>query len=298
MTEGTYFVELESQGFLEITGPDRVNFLQGLVSNDVDLVRPNRAIYSAFLTPQGKFLYDFIISTDDGERLFLECDQTRLTEFKAKLHIYKLRSQVELRDGSKEFKVYVVYGDNALGFFDLPEIPGAVTTFQNGQVMVDPRLHELGARVRLPASTPLDSSELALGSMRAYEELRISMGVPDGVHDMQKEKTILLEAGFDELNGISWNKGCYMGQELTARTKYRGLIKRRLIPCKFIGPAPSPGMQITFQDREAGQVRSVAGRYALALLRLNIIENATGDDNALSAGKSSMIPMKPKWANF
>ncbi|MBH68851.1 MAG: hypothetical protein CMM58_10905 [Rhodospirillaceae bacterium] len=298
MNEGTYFVELESQGVLEITGSDNVNFLQGLVSNDVETVRQDRAVYSAFLTPQGKFLYDFIISTDDGKRLFLECDRTGLTEFKAKLDIYKLRSQVELRDRSNEFRVYAVYGQNALNFFDLPEIPGAVETFQNGQAMVDPRLHELGARIRLPASTPLDGLELARGSMSAYDELRISMGVPDGVHDMQREKTILLEAGFDELNGISWDKGCYMGQELTARTKYRGLIKRRLIPCKFTGPAPSPGMQITFRDKEAGQVRSVAGRHVLALLRLNIIENVAKDNAALSAGKSSMIPMKPKWGNF
>ncbi len=119
----------------------------------------------------------------------------------------------------------------------------------------------------------------------------MAAGVPDGSKDMEADRSVLLEAGFDELSGVSWSKGCYMGQELTARTKYRGLVKRRLMPVAFAGEAPSPGTPVLRGGQEVGTVRSAAGDRALAVLRLD----ALGDGAPLMAGETALSPRPPSW---
>ena len=141
-----------------------------------------------------------------------------------------------------------------------------------GVACVDPRLAALGARLLLPRATAGATLELAgftPAEFEAYDLLRLELGVADGSRDLVPEKTLLLEAGFDELNGVDWNKGCYIGQELTARTKYRGLIKRRLLPVAVIGPSPAPGTPIYADGLEVGEMRSGRDGHGLALLRLD-----------------------------
>ena len=128
----------------------------------------------------------------------------------------------------------------------------------------------------------------------AYEDLRLGLGVPDGSRDLVVEKSILLEAGFDELNGVDWHKGCYIGQELTARTKYRGLIKRRLVPVAIDGPAPTPGTVVTADGRDVGEMRSSNGGRGLALLRTD----AVVEKKRLMAGDAVIVPTKPAWMHF
>ncbi len=141
-----------------------------------------------------------------------------------------------------------------------PAEPGAARAFGSGIAFVDPRLAALGARCILPRESA--RSALAAGRSRAKPssrrttDLRLGLGVPDGSRDLVLEKSILLEAGFDELNGVDWQKGCYIGQELTARTKYRGLIKQRLMPVAIDGPAPAPGTIVTADGRDVGEMRS------------------------------------------
>jgi folate-binding protein YgfZ len=125
----------------------------------------------------------------------------------------------------------------------------------------------------------------------AYDRLRLSLGVPDGSRDLVLDKSILLESGFDELNGVDWNKGCYVGQELTARTKYRGLVKKRLFPVRIDGPTPVPGTILTLDGREVGEMRSSHEGIGLALLRLE----AMAGGQALSAGDTMVVPMRPDW---
>jgi hypothetical protein len=227
MLKKSHYVQLEDRGVLAISGEDRVLFLQGLVSNNVESVTYDRSVYSALLTPQGKFLYDFFIFTD-GDRLLLECDLSFLMGLKKRLQIYRLRSKVELTDVSSEFDVYVGFGGSIHSLIGLTKKLGQTSRFLDGTAFVDPRLLELGVRIIVSKNTVLGNLGLNECSICDYNLLRIKLGVPDGVQDMQAEKTILLEAGFDELNGIDWNKGCYMGQELTARTKYRALIKKAI----------------------------------------------------------------------
>jgi folate-binding protein YgfZ len=123
------------------------------------------------------------------------------------------------------------------------------------------------------------------------------LGVPDGSRDLMIEKAILLESGFDELNGVDWQKGCYVGQELTARTKYRGLVKKRLVPVVVEGPLPAPGTPVMLGNQEAGEMRSGQDGIALALLRLEAVDEASAE-NPLSAGAARLTPRKPDWVNF
>lgn len=152
----------------------------------------------------------------------------------------------------------------------------------------------LGARAVLPrhALCPaLAALGLVEADFAAWDRHRLALGIPDGSRDLLPDKSILLESGFDELNGVDWQKGCYVGQELTARTKYRGLIKKRLFPVHIDGPAPMPGTMVTFDGRDAGEMRSARDGQGLALLRLD----AVGDGRPLLADAATLTPLRPTW---
>jgi folate-binding protein YgfZ len=258
---------LPGRGVVEVTGDDRVGFLQGLVSNDVAAAAPGRAVWAALLSPQGKWLADFFILAD-GERLLLECDRGQAAMIAQKLSRFRLRAKVAVRDASADWHVHAAWGG-------APEIAaGAIAA-------PDPRLPEAGWRI-------LSTAPLAADGTPAWDRHRLGLGLPDPA-DMETDKTVLLEAGFDELNGVSWTKGCYMGQELTARTKYRGLIKRRLVPVAIDGPAPAAGTPVLRDGLEVGTMRSSRDGLGLATLRLEAL------DVPLAAGEARLNPQVPGW---
>ena len=289
--KGSY-TDLSARGVLEIAGADRVAFLQGLVSNDVAKVTATQAIHAALLTAQGRYLFDFFI-VGLGDALYLDTEAARLPDLQKKLSMYKLRSKVTIADASSRFIV-------AAGFGGAEETAGAVKPFAGGVVYVDPRLAAMGVRFLLPRDTGLaaiaDAGFTATDGA-AYDLHRLTLGVPDGSRDLPVEKALLLEAGFDELNGIDWKKGCYMGQELTARTKYRALIKKRLMPVTIEGPLPAPGTPVTLDGTDAGEIHSGRDNRALALLRLDAVE-AAEKGSALLAGSAKIFAKKPDWATF
>jgi hypothetical protein len=283
------FAVLDARGILAVAGPDRAAFLQGLVSNDTARVSGERALYAALLTPQGKYLHDFIM-VEVGDAIWLDCEAVRLADLKRRLSMYRLRAKVTL-DERPDLAVAAVFGETRLG---LPEEPGSAHPFGDGVAVVDPRLAAAGARVILPHEqirTELTATGAQETDFAEYDRLRLSLGIPDGSRDLVLDKSILLEAGFDELNGVDWDKGCYIGQELTARTKYRGLIKKRLFPVRIDGPSPKPGAIITQDGHEAGEMRSSRDGLGLALLRLEAIAKA----GRLAAGETSLVPMRPDW---
>jgi tRNA-modifying protein YgfZ len=286
------FVVLEDRGVLAIGGPDRAAFLQGLVSNDVMRISSERAIYAALLTPQGKYLHDFML-TEVAETIWLDGEAARLTDLKRRLSMYRLRAKVTL-DERPDLAVAAVFGGETLG---LPAEPGTARRLGDGVAFVDPRLAALGARVILPRETMRDVlSEMgaAEADFADYDRLRLSLGVPDGSRDLVLDKSILLESGFDELHGVDWDKGCYIGQELTARTKYRGLIKKRLFPVQINGPAPEAGAIVTLDGHEVGEIRSSRDDTGLALLRLEAI----GQTKPLAAGDTAIEPRMPDWMHL
>ncbi len=268
------YVNLE-RGLVSVTGADRRTFLQGLISQDVDRISASRAAYGAFLTPQGKYLHDFCLA-EIGDRLILDGEPGRTDELIQRMNRFKLRAQVELT-AADDLTVLAVFGPDAPAVLDLPEEPGAAHPMAGGIAFVDPRSAELGCRLMLP-TVDLNGviADLAVeqGTFQAYDTLRISLGIPDGQRDMEVEKSILLECNFEALNGIDWDKGCYIGQEVTARTKYRGLAKRQLLPVKVEGAAPAPGTAILAGGKQIGEIRSIHDGLAIASLRLDALDDA------------------------
>jgi len=228
-----FYVEIPRRGLIHLEGEDRVSFLNGLVSNDVARCAPDRIIYACLLTPQGKFLHDFFIHAGDGF-LLLDCEAgERAKDLYERLNKFRLRAKVKI-SVEEENKVYAVFGGDA----GLP----------------DPRHEKIGRR----------SFEKPDGEEKPFEEwdaLRISLTIPDGSRDMEIEKSTLLECGIEKLNGVDWNKGCYMGQELTARMHYRGLAKKHLYTVR--GNLPEPFTDLP----NGGQMRSRCGDIGIALLK-------------------------------
>src|SRR5215469_8933684 len=285
------FVLFEDRGVLAITGPDRRSFLQGLVSNDVDKVTPTQARYAALLTAQGKYLHDFTMAQLD-EAILIDAEAARLADLKRRLSVYRLRAKATLQE-RPDLAVAAIFGEDSLTALDLPDEPGAARSFAAGIVFVDPRLAALGARCIVPrdkAESALIAAGFTQTEFEVYDRLRLGLGIPDGSRDLQLEKSILLEAGFDELNGVDWNKGCYIGQELTARTKYRGLIKKRLMPVAIDGALPPPGTVVLADGRDVGEMRSSHDGRGLALLRIDVLQ-----DRHLTAGDAVIVPSLPQW---
>ncbi|MBI1779141.1 MAG: folate-binding protein YgfZ [Proteobacteria bacterium] len=294
------FSLLEGRGLIQVGGEDRVAYLQGLVSNDVSKVAETRALYAAFLTPQGRYLHDFFLAEHGGSFL-IDCEAERAADLKRRLSLYKLRSKVALADATADWLVAVVWGDGAAMRFGLADAAGAAAPFAGGVAFVDPRLSRLGTRALLPRQSgtqPLEALGLLSGDAKDYHRLRIAEGVPDGSRDLIVDRAILLENGFDELNGVDWQKGCYMGQELTARTKYRGLVRKRLMPVEVEGPMPEPGTPVTLDGAEAGEMRSGLDGKALAMIRLEAFEKVLAEGKTLAAGAALLRPRKPDWASF
>ena len=279
-----HFSLLPHRSVIAVSGDDRVEFLQGLISNDTTKVASGRAVWAALLTPQGRFLNDMFVADGATDTLLLDTERERAPALAKKLTLYKLRSKVTVEDRSAAMEVAVVFGAGAEKAL---QIDGAVS-------FIDPRLAELGVRVLAPAGKAaalLSARGITAAPLDDYDALRLSLGVPDGSRDLPVEKALLLESGFDELNGVDWKKGCYMGQELTARTKYRGLVKKRLFPVRVEGALPAAGSPVHLDGQEVGEVRSGSGNRAIAMLRLDAVRGA----GALAANGVRIVPDIPAW---
>lgn len=272
---------LPHRGVVEIQGEDKAAFLQGLISNDIHLVTPERAIYATLLTPQGRFLYDFFIMEKGGSYL-LDVEAAHLETFVKKLSLYKLRSKVTLTH-RPDLKVFAVWGDGIATTLGLLEEAGAA----HNSVFMDPRLLDLGAR----AMSDVPPKNVQAATPEDYDLHRLRLGIPEGGDDLIPERAILLESGLDELNAISWTKGCYMGQELTARTKYRGLVRKRLFPVIIEGKAPEAGTEVLFEGDSVGEMRSHNTSNGLALLRVEAVKPGS----EFTCGNALLKPYIPVW---
>jgi hypothetical protein len=241
-----HYTYLDNRAAITVSGPDRYAFLQGLITNDINKVE-NGLVYACLLTPQGKFLFDFFVRLEN-EELILECEGGERAEaLLKKLKLYKLHSDVTLDLNDQD--VWVLWGDMDL---DHPR---------------DPRHLDLGFR---SYEKPKQGEE---APFEEWDKRRISLCVPDGSRDLIPEKSTLSEGNMDALNAIDYKKGCYVGQELTARMHYRGLAKKRLYTVSFEGGAPAPMTDLTDNDgKNIGEMRSSQGSTGLALLKIEEAE--------------------------
>lgn len=265
---------LPNRGVLQITGPDARDFLQNLITNDMGRVSPDCAIYAALLTPQGKYLFDFFVAQLGGGEtgsFLLDCEAARSADLAKRLGFYKLRAKLAISDLSNIMGVAAYLGPEGRRVTQCPEQPGAAIQWPDGVVFTDPRLPDMGARAILP----VDAIARLGGEIpvQAYDRLRLEFGLTDGARDIQVDKYFLLEASFEELNGVDFKKGCYVGQELVSRMKHRDAVRKRILPVVAHGPLPAPGTPILSGSREAGTLLSGLANRALAYLRLEYLSN-------------------------
>lgn len=260
---------LTSRSPIRVSGPDWRDFLQGLISNDVESLAPGDMRFAALLAPQGRFLFDmFVIATSDG--CLLDVQAAQRDALAQRLAIYRLRAKVEISpaDGA----VWALWDTDAA---------------PDGWI-ADPRLSGLGWRAISPS--PVQGAQIT--DEAAYDAHRLALGVPDPARDLVSDKTYPIEADFDLLNGIDFKKGCYVGQETTSRMKRRGGIKSRMLPIVFDGAAPALGAEVLANGKlRAGEVLSGGEGRAMALLRLDRIEGAelTVDGRAVRAERPTWM---------
>jgi folate-binding protein YgfZ len=282
---------LADRGVVKIAGEEARSFLHGLVSNDILELKPGAARFCALLTPQGKIIADFIATeapAQDGGGFFLDVPRERVKTLVDRLNLYKLRSHVMVEDLSEILAVLAVWG-------------GTVTTAFAGLAYPDPRLPALGMRVMLPphrAGAAAADLGATLVEADAYEAHRIALGVPRGGVDFGYGEAFPHEADMDQLGGVDFAKGCYVGQEVVSRMQHRGSARTRTVAVGYAGAAPQTGIAITAGERQVGTMGSAAGGRGLALLRLDRVAEAFSRGEELFAGTVPVRPIKPDWASF
>lgn len=290
-------IVLTHRHVLRLSGADVRPFLQGLVTQDVETVTPQHSAWAALLNAQGKYLYDFFLIAD-GDDLLLDCDGQQAEPLQKLLGLYKLRADVAITDLGNDYHVLAAMGDmTPLG---LPETAGRTERFHDGRIIafVDPRHPAMAARIIAPAGegeTWILQRGYAQAYMRDYESHRIELGIPRAGIDSVTQKTLILENGFEELHGVSFDKGCYVGQEVTARTKHRANLHKRLYHVRGDSALPEAGTDIRLGVRIVGEMRSSCDDQGLAVIRGDAVEAAAKGEETLLAGDVAITASNPPW---
>lgn len=275
MFKNLKIIKFKNRVLLEIKGEDSRDFLQSIVTNNIDLISNDRSIYSALLSPQGKYLYDFFLFQDSKiNSIIMDCEKSLYEELIKKLTIYKLRSKVEIIVKDK-INVYAIYGSNItelISNFKINNIEGSTKEVSNNLFFIDPRNRNLGLRV-YSNNLLQDFNNLPKGVLSEWNYIRIKNKIPYPYIDLEKEKSFIIENNFEYINAIDFNKGCYIGQENTARQKYRGTAKRKLEVAKIIGKEILNGERIILDDKAVGTVRSSSHGLYLVSINSAVYEN-------------------------
>jgi len=273
---------LEDRGVVSVSGEDAGKLLQGIVTNDMDLLATQPAIHAALLTPQGKMLLEFFVVNASGGFL-LETARDKTGDLVKRLSMYKLRAKVAIEDRSRECAVLAGWGAPTAG------------SDAAGVVFPDPRLAALGQRRLVPR--PIGSSEIS-ATAAEYHAHRIALGVPEGGKDYVPGDTFPHEALLDQLHGVSFTKGCYVGQEVVSRMEHRSTARKRVVPVVGTADLPSGPAAVKAGDVAIGALGSVAGHRGLALVRLDRAEEFAAKGVTLSAGGVPVRIELPAFARF
>jgi folate-binding protein YgfZ len=283
---------LPERGVVKVAGEDARKFLNGLLTTDIAKVTPEHAAFAALLTPQGKIMADMIVAeaaAEDGGGFFLDCPRALARTLTDRLNFYKLRAKVMVEDLSAVLGVMAAWD-------------GAAST-EYGLCYADPRLPALGLRCMLPPHLgPEAAADLSATLVEAseYEAHRITLGVPRGGLDFNYNDTFPHEADMDQLSGIDFEKGCYVGQEVVSRVEHRGTARKRVVPVAFADFAAETGVAVKIGDIDVGMMGSSvrgSGR-GLAMLRLDRVAEGLAAGKPLMSGGMALKPVKPDWARF
>jgi folate-binding protein YgfZ len=281
---------LSDRGVVKVVGDDARKFLNGLITADMGKVAPGTPGFAALLTPQGKIIVDFIVAEvepGDGGGFLLDCPRVLAGTLVEKLNFYRLRAKVITEDLSETLGVLAAWdGSGVVGY---------------GLCYPDPRLKSLGLRVMLPpylADAAATDLRAKLVPASAYEAHRIALGVPRGGFDFTYGEAFPHETDMDQLNGVDFAKGCYVGQEVVSRVEHRSIARSRVVPVTFDEFAPEAGTPVTAGEKTVGTIGSSAAGHGLALLRLDRVEDALTAGRPVLAGGIPIRPIKPDWARF
>jgi tRNA-modifying protein YgfZ len=281
---------LPDRGVVKVGGEPARGFLNGLLTADIGRLTPERPCFAALLTPQGKIVADGIVieaPAEDGGGFFIDCPRALTKTLVDKLNFYKLRTPVMVEDLSQALGVLALWGGQGATDY--------------GLLYPDPRLSALGSRVMLPPPVVQEAASdlgAALVEPQAYEAHRIALGVPRGGLDFSYGDAFPHETDMDQLSGVDFAKGCYVGQEVVSRIEHRGSARNRVVPVAYEGFAPDAGAAITAGEKSVGTFGSSAGGRALAMLRLDRVADALAAGTPLLAGGATLRLVKPEWARF
>ncbi len=271
---------LEDRALVALTGPQAKELLQGLVTNDLDHLHMGGALYAALLTPQGKILFDFLVLQVSEITLLLDCAKALREDLIKRLKLYRLRAKVDI--AASDLAVAAVWGAAAL-----PPLP------EGAFAVLDPRLSALGSRIYAPRDFLEPHLQQDASSYHAH---RTALGVPDSA-DMPSDTVFALDAGFEELHGVSFRKGCYVGQEVTARMKHRSSARKRFFIAETEKVADF-GTVVEAAGREIGTLATHKGKAALALMRLDRLSEAQKDGVTIKAAGETISLRKPEWLDL
>jgi hypothetical protein len=277
---------LPDRGVVKVAGTDARKFLNGLVTADMGNVTPTCPRFAALLTPQGKIIVDFIVVEAPDDSFLLDCPRALASALAERLAFYKLRAKVTLENQSESVGVMAIWDGAASAHW--------------GVSYPDPRLPELGQRSISPPDAPAAVAVFGaeLVDAAAYQAHRIALGVPAGGLDFAYGDAFPHEADMDQLNGVDFQKGCFVGQEVVSRMEHRGTARSRVVPVALGGAAPASGSAVTAGGKPMGVMGSAADGRALALLRLDRVEEALAAGASLQAGGVALTLVKPAWARF
>ena len=252
-----YFYKNSKSKFLEISGQDSVPFIQNLITNDINKCKTNDFLYSCLLTPQGKFFADFFIFKNN-EKFVFELHDIFYENFLKKLNMYKLRSNINIEEIETLYS-FIIFGK--------------LKTNKHYKILnLDPRNSNIGKKLIQYDPSIKFNEEIIEIDEKKYHEILIQNKVPYSPFDLQENKSLLLENNFDNINGISWNKGCFVGQEITARMKYRALLKKQLYALELISGNINIGDKIIEKEVNLGEVISKANQYIFCMLKIELVK--------------------------
>ena len=283
MTTGKYIVLKEAK-FLFIKGKDNKDFLQGIITNDINKCN-KKVIYSCLLSPQGKFLSDFFI-IPFNDSFLIEINQKFFNDFIAKLKLYKLRSNINI-DETNDFTSVVIINNSSSNSTE----EGQIIFNKEYIEYVDPRNKNLGNRVVIKQeliNNLIKSKNYSLSNTNEYKKIMIQNLIPNSINDLIINKSLLLENNFDEINALDWDKGCYVGQEITARMKYRALLKKKIYTLEIISGSIQVGEKITINDISIGEIISITNKFAIAMLKIDAANAVIKKDNVIDLSNAKV----------
>ncbi len=284
---------LEDRGILFVNGVDVKEFLQNIITNDIDKVTDTNSCFASILSPQGKYLFDFLIVKHKNGYL-IDCEKIQIDELYKQLNLYKLRSKVEILNLSNEFVVASISLEKFLKFEGVKNLPGFTTKYREDPIFLDPRKKELGARIIINLEKlhlSLKKLDVISSNVNEYYNYTHELGIPQKNTYQMRNRLFGIECNFEELNGLDFNKGCYVGQENTARIKLKNKLSKRLLPIKIISGQIN-NETIRCNNLEYGKIL-INKDYPFGLVKY-LVENFNFNDE-FKCGDAKIKIIKPDW---